>query len=189
MVFGWFDGHFPGFPFLGYLEIMSFANPPWARHLRGQMLYPAVSLRGRAAFNFGPDFKHPAPWMWKVKLDLAWVHWSRKTIESGSMDFLEPRSPKKGGSYGSSPKILTLRKFHPLETNQFHPTYVWSLSGLLKVSFRFPMGNPALNLVGIYGNMCIFLGAPLGKSKHFWIDFSPISYHTRVYIIIITVQY
>lgn len=28
---------------------------------RGQMLYPAVSLRGRAAFNFGPDFKHPAP--------------------------------------------------------------------------------------------------------------------------------
>ena len=28
---------------------------------KGQMLYPAVSLRGRASFNFGPDFKYPAP--------------------------------------------------------------------------------------------------------------------------------
>lgn len=25
------------------------------------MFYPAVSLKGRAAFNFGPDFQHPAP--------------------------------------------------------------------------------------------------------------------------------
>eukprot|EP00913_Durusdinium_trenchii_P016439 g15453.t1 len=35
----------------------------------GQMLYPAVSLKGRASFNFGPEFKHPAP---KFKGFAAW---------------------------------------------------------------------------------------------------------------------
>ena len=33
----------------------------------GQMLYPAVSLRGRASFNFGPDFKYPVPQGWRGK--------------------------------------------------------------------------------------------------------------------------
>ena len=33
----------------------------------GQMLYPAVSLRGRASFNFGPDFKYPVPQGWREK--------------------------------------------------------------------------------------------------------------------------
>ncbi|CAK9060862.1 unnamed protein product [Durusdinium trenchii] len=36
---------------------------------KGQMLYPAVSLKGRASFNFGPEFKHPAP---KFKGFAAW---------------------------------------------------------------------------------------------------------------------
>ena len=33
------------------------------------MFYPAVSLKGRAAFNFGPDFQYPAP---KFKKFVAW---------------------------------------------------------------------------------------------------------------------
>ena len=38
----------------------SLFNSVLEAELVGQMLYPAISLRGRAAFNFGPEFKYPA---------------------------------------------------------------------------------------------------------------------------------
>lgn len=38
---------------------------------RGTALYPAISFKGRAAFNFGPEFKHKAP-EFKGKSFLAW---------------------------------------------------------------------------------------------------------------------
>ena len=39
------------------------ATPSFGPNLvpKGSMLYPAISFKGRAEFNFGPDYKHEAP--------------------------------------------------------------------------------------------------------------------------------
>ncbi|CAE7029306.1 unnamed protein product [Symbiodinium sp. CCMP2592] len=49
------------------------ATPSFGPNLvpKGSNLYPALSFKGRAQFNFGPDYKHPAP-SFKGK---AFAHW------------------------------------------------------------------------------------------------------------------
>ncbi|CAE7037441.1 unnamed protein product [Symbiodinium natans] len=49
------------------------ADPSFGPSLvpKGSMLYPALSFKGRAQFNFGPDYKHSAP-SFKGKAFLQW---------------------------------------------------------------------------------------------------------------------